>query len=64
MNDRASFYVPHNIAELLENYGNRQLYDGQRLNDAEIGEPQVQTLLSLIHKYKKGLEQEILLTGK
>ncbi len=64
LNDRASFYIPHNIEELLEYYGNRQLYDGQRLNDAEIREPQVQTLLSLIHKYKKGLEQEILLTGK
>ena len=64
LKERALFYVPGNIEELMEKYGNRQLYDNQRLNDTDITEPALQALIALIHKHKKGLEQEILLTGK
>ena len=64
LKERASFYVPGNIEELIEKFGNRKLYDSQRLNDATVSEPAIKELISLIHKHKKGLEQEILLTVK
>ena len=61
LGDRATFFVPENIALLLPQFGNRQLYDRQKLNDLPIDEPQVQQLIDLIHAHKKGLEQEILM---
>ncbi len=61
LNKRASFFIPDNIAALMEKYGNRKLYDQQQLHDAVITEDDLQHLISLIHKHKKGLEQEALL---
>ena len=61
LNDRASFFIPGNIEELIEKHGNRKLYDRQQLNDTPIAEDSLRRLVSLIHKHKKGLEQEALL---
>jgi len=59
--DKASFFVPENIEELIANYGNRKLYDIQKeeFNEKIFCEVALGKLLNLIHKYKKGLEQEI-----
>lgn len=61
LGERASFFVPGNIEELLQRYGNSQLYDSQKLNTAALRDGSVQGLIALLHKYKKGLEQEVLL---
>ena len=61
LGERATFFIPENIDSLLDKYGNRKLYDQQQLNDAVITEDSLQHLISLIHKHKKGLEQEALL---
>ena len=62
LGDRASFFVPPNIEELIERYGNKALYDQQQLNrTTAISEPALQKLVSLINKHRKGLEQEALL---
>ena len=58
---KASFFIPDNMEQLLEQYGNKTLYDRQQLNNTGIVEEKLQQLIVLIHKYKKGLEQEILL---
>jgi len=58
---KATFFVPENIEKIIENYGNKELYNNQRINfDKEaITEENLQKLIALIHKYKKGVEQEI-----
>lgn len=63
LDDRANFYMPENIEQLIRKYGNKKLYDTQKTNfDREsITEQNLLTLISEIHKYKKGLEQEILI---
>ncbi|PQJ08906.1 hypothetical protein CJD36_021805 [Flavipsychrobacter stenotrophus] len=58
---RASFYVPDNIEALLEKYGNKGLYDRQKLNDISTVEQGILDLIVLLHKYKKWLEQELLI---
>jgi hypothetical protein len=59
--DKASFLIPENIEELIANYGNRKLYDVQKdeFNEKILCEMALEELINLIHKYKKGLEQEI-----
>ncbi|MDR2145726.1 MAG: hypothetical protein LBE91_04615, partial [Tannerella sp.] len=54
-------FIPQNIEYLLDNYGNKKLYDNQQINfDMEsIKEDNLLKLLEIIHKHKKGLEQEI-----
>lgn len=58
---RASFFVPNNIKELLERYGNRELYDNQKthLDIESIVEIKLNKLIAMIHECKKGLEQEV-----
>ncbi len=63
LGDKAAFFIPENIDWLLEKFGNKSLYDQQQLNKAAIVEEKLLHLIALIHKYKKGLEQEILLAG-
>ncbi len=60
---RASFFVPADIEELIAKYGNRNLYDAQR-QGAKIDEDEINEVVTLIHKYKKGLEQEVLIRGR
>lgn len=66
LGDKAQFFIPENIEFLLDNYGNRALYDKQKLNFAQhvIEEENLTNLIALLHQYKKGLEQEILTNNK
>jgi hypothetical protein len=63
LGERAKFYLPTNLEILLKNKGNRDLYDYQsiKFDEAHIHETNVLKLLMLIRRYKKGLEQEILI---
>jgi hypothetical protein len=61
LGERASFFIPQNIAPLVARYGNPKLYDKQELNHAEIAEQSIRELIELLHFHKKGLEQEALL---
>ncbi len=61
LKDKASFYLPPDIEEKLSVKGNRDNYNNQTIQFErnEIKEQNILTLLKLIEKYKKGLEQEI-----
>lgn len=63
LEDKASFLVPDNIDELLTEFGNKKRYDIQRINfeAKEIREEKLLQLIDTIHKYRKGLDQEILI---
>lgn len=58
---RATFYVPNGLDELFERYGNPDRYHTQQLHEATATNPQpeVQQLVALISKHKKGLDQEV-----
>lgn len=64
LGDKASFFVPQNFEELLRKYGNRNLYDLQKLNASGWRGDELEILIGLLHKYKKGLEQEALLINR
>lgn len=61
LQEKATFFLPPDVSELLERKGNRDNYSNQKVqfDRREIKEENVLTLLSIIDKYKKGLEQEI-----
>ncbi len=61
LGNRANYFVPDNTKEMLERYGNRELYDNQKDNvdKSVVNETKLNYLISLIHELKKGLEQEI-----
>jgi hypothetical protein len=61
LHDKASFYLPTDIEEKLSDKGNRDNYNSQTIqfDKNQIEEEDIFTLLKLIEKYKKGLEQEI-----
>jgi hypothetical protein len=63
LGDKASFFVPENIENLIFKYGNQDLYDIQKIKfDLQsINEEYLIKLIAVIHKCKKGLEQEILM---
>ena len=63
LGEKAQFFIPGNIEYLFENYGNKKLYYNQKNNfDIEtISEIDLLKLIEIIHKHKKGLEQEILI---
>lgn len=63
LDQKATFYIPENIEELLKTYGNTLLYDRQKItfSESDIQEEHLLKLVELIHTYKKGLEQEILI---
>lgn len=60
---RASFYMPPEVPHLLETRGSRKLYNQQyqKYRNLASSDPTVQELIDLIHRYKKGLEQETLI---
>jgi hypothetical protein len=65
LGQRASFFVPNNIDVLIQSFGNRELYDRQfRMRPAvnDIDETNITSIISLIDQYKKGLEQEVLIS--
>lgn len=62
---KASFFVPEKIDEMIQSKGNRDLYNKQihlQPDDSLITEQPIRDLLKSIHKYKKVLEQEYLIT--
>jgi len=61
LQDKAKFFLPTDIEKLLSTKGNRDNYSNQTIqfDKNKIGEENIFTLLKLIEKYKKGLEQEI-----
>jgi hypothetical protein len=62
LGDRASYFVPPSIQKLLDTYGNRDLYNKQLpLTDELLQDSDLLQLTALLHKYKKGLEQEVLI---
>lgn len=62
LQDTATFFLPLNIEKLLSTKGNRDNYNKQSIqfDKRQVLEENVLTLIRLIEKYKKGLEQEIL----
>lgn len=61
LGDRATLYIPHNLEDMLQQHGNPAIYDQQKFNTLSQHDPELQPLISLLNKYKKGLEQEVLL---
>lgn len=59
--ERASFFVPENIEELVRKHGSRERYDVQKKNFGEPEEEEIIRLMDVIHRYKKGLDQEVLI---
>jgi hypothetical protein len=59
----ADFFVPENIDTLIADYGNKKRYDEQKINFdiKSIQEEKLLKLIATIHKYRKGLDQEILI---
>lgn len=60
---RASFFIPQDLKALLSRLGSKKLYDAQlmKFKLQDIDEPEIESLIELIHQYKRGLEQEALI---
>jgi hypothetical protein len=61
--DKASFFVPDNIDDLIKEFGNKKRYDEQKINFniRTMSETKLLKLIETIHKRRKGLDQEILI---
>ena len=61
LKEKATFFLPPDIEQLLASKGNRDNYTKQTIlfEKKEVKEENILTLIKLIEKYKKGLEQEI-----
>jgi hypothetical protein len=66
LKEKASFFTPENLDFLIKTSGNRNRYDIQKINFDinSIKEENLINLIALIHKYKKGLDQELLIKQK
>lgn len=65
LGERASFFLPKNMEQLLQKFGNRDLFNRQYspVQDYSLAkEENVQEVLRLLFKYKKVLEQEIFIS--
>lgn len=60
LNERANFFIPENIEQLIALNGNRGLYNLQhgRYRNLRSGEVAIQRLIDIINRKRKGLEQE------
>jgi len=58
LKEKAQFFIPEHIENLIIEQGNRDLYDKQRINLPQTGEKALDELINIIHKYRKALEQE------
>lgn len=58
--EKARFFVPKDIDDMIR-HGSRERYDRQKINFniTLIEEPELIKLIAIIHKHKKGLDQEI-----
>ena len=63
LSNKSSFFIPENIDYLFSTYGNKARYDEQKatFDIIKIEEPELLHLIQLIHHYKKGLDQEVLI---
>lgn len=61
--DKASFFVPDNVEDLIKEFGNKERYDRQKINfiTKTISETKLLKLIDTIHTWSKGLDQEILI---
>lgn len=61
--EKALFFVPNKVEELIRLNGNKGLYNEQKINFKVelINEENLVKLIEIIHKYRKGLEQELLI---
>ncbi len=59
--DRTKFFIPDNIDKLIADFGNKKRYDEQKINFKikSIQEEKLLHLIDIIHKCRKGLDQEI-----
>lgn len=59
LGERAQFFVPDDLESRLKE-GNQQLYDDQYAlyKDMKVTDARLQTLVRMIHRYKRGYEQE------
>lgn len=59
--EKATFFVPENIEDLISENGNKERYNQQKINFVieTIQEQGLLQLIQTIQKYKKGLDQEI-----
>lgn len=57
---RSQFFIPPGLEEVLRKTGSRKRYDNQKINFdlALVKEEGIRGLIALLHKYKKGLDQE------
>jgi hypothetical protein len=63
LGDRAIFFMPSNIDELLKKFGSNKRYNNQKISfgNNKISEENILQLIQFIHQSKKGLDQEILI---
>lgn len=64
LGEKAQFFVPDTIEDLLIAHGNHHRYDQQifTFTGQDITEKPLHFLLELLHRHKKGLDQEALIT--
>lgn len=62
--NKSTFFIPGNIDEMLNRFGNRERYDIQKITFSidQLEQPSLLNLINLIHKHKKGLDQEALIS--
>jgi predicted house-cleaning noncanonical NTP pyrophosphatase (MazG superfamily) len=65
LNNKAKFFTPDNIDEMIKNSGSKKRYDEQKVNfeATKITENNLLQLIDSIHKHKKGLDQEIFINS-
>lgn len=63
--EKSQFYLPENLENFIKLYGNKGRYNLQKLNfdNNTTTETQLIKMVTLLHKYKKGLDQEILISS-
>lgn len=63
LDEKAAFFMPNNLEDLIKLNGNRKLYNDQssNLKIELVNEDKILNLIEIIHKYRKGLEQELLI---
>ena len=60
LKERAEFFIPNDIESYISKYASRVRYDNQKINfdTTSIEEGELQNLIQIIEKEKKGLDQE------
>lgn len=62
LKDRATFFIPEDIERLLSKYGNKSLYDKQYKSISTLNiNDEIEQLITLFHKFKRCLEQEVMI---